>query len=97
MAKSDIEWQRVVQWMTASGTMNGNEWQRVVQRVTKNDIERQRMKTSDKKSQWMTANNSKWYNERKRYRTLQKMDDSHKTQKQIHHFKRWMAAIRVVR
>ena len=37
--------------MTASGTMNGNEWQRVVQRVTKNDIERQRMQTSDKKSQ----------------------------------------------
>ena len=45
MEKSDIEWQRVVQWMTTSGTTNGNKWQKVTtrdnewQRVTANDNE----------------------------------------------------------
>ena len=34
-----IEWQRVVQRVTTSGTKSDNEWQRMVQRVTTNDNE----------------------------------------------------------
>ena len=50
-----IEWQRVVQRVTTSGTTSDNEWQRVVQQVTTNDNvwynEWQRMKTSD--NEWL--------------------------------------------
>ena len=63
-----IEWQRVVQRMTSSGTTNDNEWQRLEQRVTTsgtasdnqwqrlamNDSERKRTTTSG------TTNESKW-------------------------------------
>ena len=71
-------------WMTTSGTMNDNEWYNEWQQVTKSDNKRQRVTTSDSKWQWVTPNNSKWYNERERHSTLQRMDDCHKTQKQIH-------------
>ena len=80
-----------------SGTPNSYEWQGVVQRVTKNDNERQRMTTSDNKWQWVTAIESKWYTNWKLHSSLQIMDDCDKTQKQIHYFNGWMAAIRVVK
>ena len=62
--KSDNEWynkwQRVVQWVTTSGTTSDNEWQRVttsVQRVTTNDNEGQRV------VQRMTTSDNEWYND----------------------------------
>ena len=45
----------VQQVTTTTGTTSDNEWQRVVQWVTMNDNEQQRMTTSNKKWQWMTA------------------------------------------
>ena len=50
------EWQREVQRMTTSGTTSDNEWQRVAQQVTTSDNKWQRMTTSNKKWQWVTAN-----------------------------------------
>ena len=55
--KSDNEWynkwQRVVQWVTTSGTASDNEWQR----VTTNDNEGQRV------VQRMTTSDNEWYND----------------------------------
>ena len=43
---SDNEWQRVVQWVTKSGTTSDSEWQQ----GTTNDNEWQRMTTSGTKT-----------------------------------------------
>ena len=47
------------------------------------------MTTNDNELQQMTAGGTT--------NKLQRMDGCHKTQKQIHYFKGWMAAIRVVK
>ena len=66
MTTSDNEWQQVVQRMA----MSDNEWHRVVQRMATRDStshnelysKRQRMTTSNKKWQWVTENDSEWWN-----------------------------------
>ena len=44
------------QQVTASGTTSDNEWQRVI--------------TSDNQRQWVTVNDSEWYNEWKGMRKI---------------------------
>ena len=66
MTTSDNEWQQVVQRMA----MSDNEWHRVVQRMATRDStshnelysKRQRMTASNKKWQWVTENDSEWWN-----------------------------------
>ena len=43
-----------------SGTFSDNEWQGVVQPVKTNDNEWQRMTASNKKCEWLKANDSEW-------------------------------------
>ena len=77
-----IKWQRMVQRVTTSATMNENEWQRMTtndnewcnkwQRVTRSNT------TSDKEWKQIAMSDSEWqqwYNQWKRHSTLQRMDN----------------------
>ena len=56
--KKTNEWYNESQWMTTSGTRNGNEWQRVVQRMTASDNEWQPVIKNDSELQQMAESDT---------------------------------------
>ena len=74
--------------MTTSGTTSDNE----LQRMATTENKQQRVTANDNERQQMTA-----VVQRMKTTQFQRMDGCHKTQKQIHYFKGWMAAITVVK
>ena len=87
-------WQRVAtnddEWYSED-----KEWQRMVKQLTTSDREWQRMITNGNKWQWVTAIGKT--NESGTIHIKERMISFFLWQKQIHYFKEWMAAIRVVR
>ena len=98
---SENEWQR----MTASDNEWYSEWQRVTTSGTTSDNEWQRVTKSENQWQRVTTNGNEWQQVRTvvqqmkaaQYTSKNGWLPSFQWQKEIHYFKEWMAAIRVVK